>query len=100
EATVYSYVRWPDTVRTLVPPLAAARYLPDRHRITSAALQLDLIGEPLVAAPAHALPIEYMEGPYRYRGTLAGEAVSGFAFYERSLALYRDWELVEVLAAA
>jgi hypothetical protein len=26
--------------------------------------------------------------------------VSGFAFYERSLALYRDWELADVLAAA
>jgi hypothetical protein len=39
-----------------------------------------------------------MEGPYRYRGTLRGEPVSGFAFYERSLALYRDWELIDVLA--
>jgi len=26
--------------------------------------------------------------------------VSGFAFYERSLALYRDWELIDVLASA
>jgi hypothetical protein len=51
-----------------------------------------------VAAPAHGLPIEYMEGPYRYRGTLGGKPVTGFAFNERSLALYRDWELVEVLA--
>jgi hypothetical protein len=25
--------------------------------------------------------------------------VSGFAFYERSLALYRDWELIDVLAS-
>jgi hypothetical protein len=74
--------------------------MPDRHRLRCASLQLDLTGEPLVAAPAHGLPIEYMEGPYRYRGTLRGEPVSGFAFYERSLALYRDWELVDVLAAA
>ena len=51
-----------------------------------------------MAAPAHGLPIEYMEGPYRYRGTLWGNPVTGFAFNERSLALYRDWELVEVLA--
>jgi hypothetical protein len=58
------------------------------------------VGEPLVAAPAHALPIEYMEGPYRYQGTLGGKPVSGFAFYERSLALYRDWELDDVLATA
>jgi hypothetical protein len=74
--------------------------MPDRHRLICATLQLDLTGEPMVAAPAHSLPIEYMEGPCRYRGTLRGKPVSGFGFYERSLALYRDWELIEVLAAA
>jgi predicted secreted hydrolase len=98
EVTISSYVKWPNTVRPLVRPLAAARYMPDRHRITSDTLQLDLVGEPLVPAPAHGLPIEYMEGPYRYRGTLRGEPVTAFAFNERSLALYRDWELVDVLA--
>jgi predicted secreted hydrolase len=100
EVTVTSYVRWPESVSPLVRPLSAARYMPDRHRLTSRKLGLDLTGEPLVAAPAHALPIEYMEGPYRYQGTLRGKPVSGFAFYERSLALYRDWELVDVLEAA
>ena len=100
EVTVKSYVRWPESVRPLVRPPTAARYMPDRHRLTSRNLDLDLMGEPLVAAPAHALPIEYMEGPYRYHGTLRGKPVSGFAFYERSLALYRDWELDDVLAAA
>ncbi len=98
EVTVSSYVRWPEAIRPLVRPLAPARYMPDRHRITCATLQLDLIGEPLVAAPAHGLPIEYMEGPYRYHGTMWGNPVTGFAFNERSLALYRDWELVEVLS--
>ena len=73
--------------------------MPDRHRLTSPKLDLDLTGEPLVPAPAHGLPLEYMEGPYHYRGTLRGEPVSGFAFYERSLALYRDWELLDVLAS-
>ena len=100
EVAVASYVRWPESIRTLVPPPAAARYMPDRHRLTSRTLELDLTGEPLVPAPAHALPLEYMEGPYRYHGTLRGEPVSGFAFYERSLALFRDWELVDVLAAS
>lgn len=98
EVTVSSYVRWPEAIRPLVRPLASARYLPDRHRITCPTLQLDLTGEPLVAAPAHGLPIEYMEGPYRYYGTMWGKPVTGFAFNERSLALYRDWELVEVLS--
>ncbi|MBW0020135.1 MAG: secreted hydrolase [Mycobacterium sp.] len=100
EVTVSSYVRWPDSVQALLPPIGPARYMPDRHRITCATLELDLVGEPLVPAPGHGLPIEYMEGPYRYRGTLWGKPVTGFAFYERSLALYRDWELVDVLAAA
>src|SRR5271166_3842520 len=99
EVTVSSYVRWPDAIRPLVRPLAPTRFMPDRHRLRCASLELDLIGEPLVAAPAHGLPIEYMEGPYRYRGTMRGEPVTGFAFYERSLALYRDWELIDVLAA-
>jgi hypothetical protein len=97
---VSSYVRWPDSIRPLVRPPAPNRFMPDRHRLQCASLQLDLIGQPLVPAPAHGLPIEYMEGPYRYRGTLRGEPVSGFAFYERSLALYRDWELIDVLASA
>jgi predicted secreted hydrolase len=100
EVEILSYVLWPESVRTLVPPPAKVRYMPDRHRLASETLDLHLIGEPLVAAPAHALPIEYMEGPYRYSGTLRGQPVSGFGFYERSLALYRDWELVDVLAAA
>ncbi len=100
EVVVTSYVRWPESVRTLVRPPAEVRYMPDRHRLTSQKLGLDLTGEPLVPAPAHGLPLEYMEGPYRYRGTWRGEPVTGFAFYERSLALYRDWELADVLAAA
>jgi hypothetical protein len=98
EVAVSSYVKWPNSIRPLVRPLATARYMADHHRITCDTLQLDVVGEPLVPAPAHGLPIEYMEGPYRYRGTLRGEPVTGFAFNERSLALYRDWELVEVLA--
>ncbi|OBH50697.1 secreted hydrolase [Mycobacterium sp. E2479] len=98
EVTVSSYVRWPEAIQPLVRPLAPARYMPDRHRISCPTLQLELIGEPLVAAPAHGLPIEYMEGPYRYHGTMRGKPVAGFAFNERSLALYRDWELVDVLS--
>jgi predicted secreted hydrolase len=100
EVTVRSYVRWPDSIRPLVRPPAPNRFMPDRHRLQCPSLQIDLTGEPMVPAPAHGLPIEYMEGPYRYRGTMRGEPVSGFAFYERSLALYRDWELIEVLASA
>ncbi|MBV9512500.1 MAG: secreted hydrolase [Mycobacteriaceae bacterium] len=100
EVSIASYIRWPESIHTLIPPPAAARYLPDRHRLTSRQLDLDLTGEPLVPTPAHALPIDYMEGPYRYRGSMGGRPVTGFAFYERTLAMYRDWELVDVLATA
>jgi len=95
--TTTSFVRWPDDVRTLVPPPSQARYLPERHRISSAALDLELTGEPLVSAPAHALPIEYLEGPYRYHGSMRGRSVTGLALYEATDARYRDWELIEVL---
>jgi predicted secreted hydrolase len=100
EVSINGYVRWPESIHPLIPPPAQARYMPDRHRLTSRQLDLDLTGEPLVAVPAHGLPIDYMEGPYRYRGTLGGKPVSGFAFYERTLAMHRDWELVDVLETA
>ena len=95
--TTTSFVRWPDAVRSLVRPPSTARYLPERHTVSSAALELELTGEPSVQAPAHALPIEYLEGPYRYHGTMRGRPVTGLALYEATDARYRDWELVEVL---
>lgn len=97
EVTTTSYVRWPDRIRSLVRPPSPHRYMPGRHHIRSAKLDLELTGEPLVCAPAHALPIEYLEGPYRYHGTMGGTPVTGFAFFESSDAMYRDWELVDVL---
>lgn len=98
EITTENYVRWPETVRQLIKPPVAARYLPDRHVFTSKSLGLELTGTPLVAVPAHALPVEYMEGPFEFVGTMHGQPVRGFGISERSLALYRDWELVDVLA--
>lgn len=93
-----SYVRWPESVRQLIRPPVLARWMPDRHTFTSEALDLELHGTPLIAAPAHALPVEYMEGPFLFEGTMRGEPVRGFGISERSMALYRDWELVDVLA--
>jgi hypothetical protein len=94
------YVRWPESVRQLMRPPVAGRYLPDRHTLTSKTLDLELTAEPLVPVPAHALPIEYMEGPARFNGTMGGQPVSGFGIWERSLALYRDWELLDVLSTS
>lgn len=93
-----SYVRWPESVRQLIRPPVSARWMPDRHTFRSEALELELRGTPLIPAPAHALPVEYMEGPFEYEGTMRGQPVRGFGISERSLALYRDFELVEVLA--
>ena len=98
EVHTESYVRWPESVRQLIRPPVSARWMPDRHTFRSEALALELRGTPLIAAPAHALPVEYMEGPFLFEGTMRGEPVRGFGISERSLALYRDWELVDVLA--
>lgn len=99
EVRTTSYVRWPESVRQLMRPSADARYMPDRHNLSSAALELELTGEPLVPIPAHALPVEYIEGPFHFSGTMRGKPVSGFGISERSIAMYRDWELIDVLAA-
>jgi predicted secreted hydrolase len=98
EVDTTSYVRWPETVRQLMRAPAAGRYLPDVHTVSSNSLDMELTATPLVAIPAHALPIEYMEGPAYFEGSMGGRPVRGFGFWERSLALYRDWELVDVLA--
>jgi predicted secreted hydrolase len=98
EVTTISYVRWPNAIRSLMRPPSKPRYLPERHVVRSVELDLELVGEPLVHAPAHALPIEYLEGPYRYHGTMRGKPVTGVALYEATNAMYRDWELVDVLA--
>ena len=79
-------------------PPSKPRYMPERHTIRSADARSGVTGEPLVAAPAHALPIEYLEGPYRYHGTMRGTPVTGVALYESTNAMYRDWELLDVLA--
>ncbi|MBJ7337468.1 secreted hydrolase [Mycolicibacterium sp.] len=98
EVRTESYVRWPESVRQLMRPPVSARYMPERHTFASKTLDLEISGVPLVAAPAHTLPVEYMEGPFLFEGTMRGEPVRGFGISERSLALYRDWELVDVLA--
>lgn len=95
--TNMSYVKWPSSVATFVPPPSPNRYLAAAHQLAVPEWDLTLTATPLVAAPAHALPVEYMTGPMDYQGTLAGQPVSGFGMSERTLALYRDWELVDVL---
>jgi hypothetical protein len=91
-----SFVRDPEPGAAPYSP-AARKYFSDRYRLYVPSWSLDLVSEPLVAAPAHALPMAYWNGPTRLAGTLDGVPVSGFGFDERTYALSRDFELVDVL---
>ena len=91
-----SFVRDPGIVEPR-RGLPGAKYFTDRYRLRIPAWNVDLVSEPLVAAPAHVFPIEYWSGPTRIRGTLDGAAVAGFGFHERTLVFSRDFELVDVL---
>jgi len=92
-----SFVRDPGVIRPRYPLTRGAGYLADRYRLRIPDWELDLTSEPLVAAPAHALPIEYWSGPARVQGTLGEQPVRGFGFHERTHVFARDFELVDVL---
>lgn len=92
-----SFVRDPGLVRPRYALTRGAKYFTDCYRLRVPAWELDLFSEPLVPAPAHALPVEYWSGPTRVQGSMAGRPVRGFGFHERTLAFARDFELVDVL---
>jgi predicted secreted hydrolase len=92
-----SFVRDPGTVRSQFQLTDGPRYFTDRYALRIPAWDLEVAADPLVPAPAHALPIEYWSGPTRVVGRMAGKPVSGFGFHERTLAFARDFELVDVL---
>lgn len=94
-----SFVRDPQLVRPRSRVTRGAQYLGDAYRLLIPAWELDVVSEPLVAAPAHALPIEYWSGPTAVAGTVGGRPVRGFGFNERTWVFARDYELVEVLRA-
>lgn len=85
-------------VQPLRPPRAPVLYFPDRQRITSESLRLYLWTEPLtVGLPLLAFPVEYVHGPVLLTGMLKGKHIEGIGSFERTLGLYRDFELVKVL---
>jgi predicted secreted hydrolase len=92
-----SFVRDPGHVAPRYALTGGAKYFTDRYRLRVPAWDLDVRSEPLVAAPAHAFPIEYWSGPTRLDGTMNGKPVSGIGFHERTLAFCRDFELTDVL---
>jgi hypothetical protein len=64
---------------------SAIRYFFDAFRLRAPSLALDVEASPLVAAPAHHMPIDYFSGPMQVMGTMNGQAVEGFGFHERTL---------------
>jgi hypothetical protein len=95
----FNYVRIQDhPVQALLPNKAAALYFPAKHRLTSQLLELDIVATPLVKEPLLAFPIEYYHTPVRLQGTQHGKPVEGLGSFELTLAFYRDFELIEVLA--
>ncbi len=90
-------MRDPGHVPPRYPLTRGPKYFTDRYRLRVPAWDLEVESEPLVAAPAHALPIEYCSGPTRVWGRMNGQPVTGFGFHERTFALARDFELVDVL---
>jgi hypothetical protein len=101
---VITYVRDPDLFVPLLAPLQSLfgrrsdiRYFMDAFRLRVPSLALDLISTPLVAAPFHLMPVDYVHGPTRLEGTMGDEAVAGFGFHERTLPLSRADRLIIVL---
>jgi len=95
--TPTSYVKWPSSVPSSFAPPAPNRYLVSGHRIDVESWDIHLVGTPITIAPAHGLPVEYMSGPVDYTGTVEGQLITGFGEAEHTEALYRKWELVDVL---
>ncbi len=73
------------------------RYFLDAYRLHVPSLDLIVTSTPLAHAPAHRMPVDYLTGPTRLEGTMAGRPVSGYGFNERTLGLWRSWELCQAL---
>jgi hypothetical protein len=95
--SIPAFIRSPGIVRAMSMLTDGPRWFPHRYRIRAPEWKLDLQGEPLVDAPAHALPIEYWTGPVRITGTHQGRPVSGWGFDERSRPWTRGSELARAL---
>jgi hypothetical protein len=94
-----SYVRTENPpIQPLVTPRSNVLYFPNRHRLSSKSLDLELEADPIINAPLLAFPVEYMHGPVMLSGTQAGQPVKGIGSFELTLHLYRDFELVTVLS--
>jgi hypothetical protein len=91
------FIRSPGVVRGMSMLTEGPRWFPHRYRLRAPAWGLDIHAEPLVDAPAHALPIEYWTGPVRIEGSHLGRPVSGWGFDERSRPWVQGHELARAL---
>jgi hypothetical protein len=93
---ILEFIRSPGIVRGSSMLTEGPRYFPHRYRMTAGDWGMDVRAEPLVDAPAHALPIEYWTGPVRLEGALWDHPVTGWGFDERC----RPWARGEEIAGA
>ena len=96
QVEILEFIRSPGIVRGTSMLTEGPRYFPHRYRMTVGDWGMDVRAEPLVDAPAHALPIEYWTGPVRLEGTLWDHPVIGWGFDERC----RPWARGEEIAGA
>jgi hypothetical protein len=94
---VLEFIRSPGIVRGMSMLTEGPRWFPHRYRVRAPELEMDVVGTPLVDAPAHRLPIEYWTGPVEIAGTFGGSPVTGFGFDERAQPWCRDFEIARAL---
>lgn len=99
-----SYFRDPNLIEPLLGDAQSAvgirshiRYFFDAFRLRVPSIALDIVSTPLVATPAHRMPIDYFSGPTRVEGLLDDQAVSGLGFHERTMPFWRPRQLIIVL---
>ncbi len=97
---IESYVRFPFSSLPAFPlPVpSTAMWMPNVIDLKSTDFDMDLVSTPLVPAPGHVLPVPYMTGPTLFSGTYKGVHHTGIGFSERSLGLYKNWELTDALS--
>ncbi|QLH37779.1 MAG: hypothetical protein HWD60_00510 [Defluviicoccus sp.] len=99
-----SYFRDPNQIEPLLGDVQIAvgirshiRDFFDAFHLRVPSIGLDIVSTPLVATPAHRMPIDYFSGPTKVDGTLGDQSVSGFGFHERTQPFWRPRQMIIVL---
>ncbi len=97
EVTIPEFIRSPGVIRSRYMLTDGPRWFPHRYRLRAPQWDMDVAAQPLVDAPAHALPIEYWTGPVKLAGVMFGARVEGLGFDERSRPWMRPFEVAAAL---